>query len=145
MATTGGVISAAGNWWGAADGPAGVGPGSGDAVGLNVDYSGFQTVAPAGCPNRLSPIAGAGKPQTANPGATVTLDGSESADRVGDGLTFGWTQTGGTAVSFSPALSRTTFTAPGAAGILTFTLTVTDSHGLPSAPDEIVVTVASNN
>ncbi|HIE17169.1 MAG TPA: hypothetical protein EYP71_03135 [Dehalococcoidia bacterium] len=35
---TGGPLDAENNWWGANDGPGGVGPGSGDAVSANVDY-----------------------------------------------------------------------------------------------------------
>jgi len=38
---TSGVVNAANNWWGAVDGPSGVGPGSGDAVGANVNFSPF--------------------------------------------------------------------------------------------------------
>lgn len=34
----GGTVDAKENWWGAADGPSGEGPGSGDAVSTNVDY-----------------------------------------------------------------------------------------------------------
>jgi fibronectin-binding autotransporter adhesin len=45
----GNVISATGNWWGDADGPGGVGPGDGDTVGVNVDYSGWRTLPPIGC------------------------------------------------------------------------------------------------
>ena len=33
--------NASGNWWGDADGPGGVGPGSGDSVSLAVDFSGW--------------------------------------------------------------------------------------------------------
>jgi uncharacterized delta-60 repeat protein len=43
--------TATGNWWGAGDGPSGAGPGSGDSVSANVDYSGFLTTAPDGCPS----------------------------------------------------------------------------------------------
>lgn len=35
---TGVTVDATSNWWGASDGPSGVGPGSGDAVSANVDY-----------------------------------------------------------------------------------------------------------
>ncbi len=38
---TSGAITATGNWWGAADGPGGVGPGSGDEVNGEVDYADF--------------------------------------------------------------------------------------------------------
>ncbi|MCP3882680.1 MAG: hypothetical protein GY701_30440, partial [Sulfitobacter sp.] len=37
------AVTATGNWWGAADGPGGVGPGSGDSVTANVDYADFLT------------------------------------------------------------------------------------------------------
>jgi chitinase len=47
-----------------------------------------------------------------DPGADVTLDGSDSKDPNGDALTYRWVQTGGEEVTFSPALSITTFTAP---------------------------------
>ena len=38
---TSGVVNATDNWWGAVDGPSGVGPGSGDAVTTNVNFSPF--------------------------------------------------------------------------------------------------------
>ena len=38
-----GVANATNNWWGAGDGPSGVGPGSGDAVTANVNFSPFLT------------------------------------------------------------------------------------------------------
>ncbi|MBA7483698.1 hypothetical protein ES708_27022 [subsurface metagenome] len=37
------VVDATNNWWGAADGPSGVGSGSGDAVSANVDYDPWLT------------------------------------------------------------------------------------------------------
>jgi len=43
------VQTATGNWWGATDGPSGVAGGSGDAVGADVDVSGFLTAPPAAC------------------------------------------------------------------------------------------------
>ncbi len=130
------------NWWGAADGPAGDGPGSGDSVSSSADYSGFKTSAPAGCSYRLLPTADAGAPQTVNPGNTTLLDGAASTDAIGDGLIYVWTQTGGTAVTFTPTLSRTAFTAPSAAGVLTFTLAITD--GLHRS-DTAVTTVTVNH
>lgn len=42
------TLNATNNFWGAADGPGPVGPGSGDKVSSNVDFSGF-TAAAAGC------------------------------------------------------------------------------------------------
>jgi predicted outer membrane repeat protein len=43
------VFDFRGNWWGASNGPSGVGPGSGDSVGNNVDFANFLTSAPPGC------------------------------------------------------------------------------------------------
>jgi len=43
------VQSATGNWWGAADGPSGSGPGSGDAVSPDVTFTGFLSAPPAAC------------------------------------------------------------------------------------------------
>jgi hypothetical protein len=46
---SGATAAFAGNWWAAASGPGPVGPGAGDSVSTNVDYSGFLTTAPAAC------------------------------------------------------------------------------------------------
>jgi hypothetical protein len=112
------------------------------------DYTNSQLVVGRPADNIVTlfgndaPVADAGSNQAVNTLALVTLDGSASSDPDGHlPLTYGWTQTGGPSVSFSPTLSVTTFTAPGNPAALTFTLTVTDSLGLASAPDEVVVTV----
>jgi VCBS repeat-containing protein len=92
----------------------------------------------------LPPIADAGPDQQVKTNSLVTLDGRASTDPDGNlPLSFGWTQIGGTAVSFfNRALSVTTFTAPATPQVLTFTLTVTDSLGLASTtPDTVVLTV----
>jgi len=90
-----------------------------------------------------APTANAGADQSVKPGELVTLDGSGSTDPDGDPLTYFWQQIGGAAVSFTPTLSRTTFTAPVQSGLLTFTLTVTDTGGL-SDSDLVVITVMSH-
>jgi hypothetical protein len=93
--------------------------------------------------NNQAPIASAGNDQNVDTNALVMLDGSGSSDPDGDlPLTYLWTQTGGLAVSFTPGLSITTFTAPSDPAVLTFTLVVTDSLGLPAlTSDEVVITV----
>jgi hypothetical protein len=91
------------------------------------------------------PVARAGADQKVKLEAVVTLDGSGSYDPEGQLITYGWKQAGGPTVILSSAvISRPTFTAPAAPTVLTFTLTVTDSLGLASAPDEAVVTVATS-
>jgi hypothetical protein len=49
----GAALSATGNWWGAANGPGGAGPGLGDTVSTNVDFSGFLTAPILGCPEMV--------------------------------------------------------------------------------------------
>ncbi|MBN1487079.1 MAG: putative Ig domain-containing protein, partial [Anaerolineae bacterium] len=92
--------------------------------------------------NNHAPTANAGVDQTVETGDTVTLDGSGSSDPDGDALTYEWTQTGGTAVTLSDIRAiQPTFTAS-ETGILTFTLTVTDSWGLAATmPDMVQITV----
>jgi hypothetical protein len=94
----------------------------------------------------VAPIAAAGSDQTVNINSTVTLDGSASSDPNGDTLIYGWAQTGGPSVTLSDASAISpTFTALASETVLTFTLIITDSHGLgDSTPDEVVVTVTSN-
>jgi hypothetical protein len=45
----GATLNAESNWWGAANGPSGVGPGSGDSVTANVDFDPFLTTVPSFC------------------------------------------------------------------------------------------------
>jgi len=44
---SGGPVDAEDNWWGAADGPSGAGPGSGDSITADVDADPFATSVPA--------------------------------------------------------------------------------------------------
>ncbi|HOT92133.1 MAG TPA: PKD domain-containing protein [Anaerolineae bacterium] len=106
--------------------------------GTTVQDTELITVAAPPVQNR-PPVADAGPDQTVAPGALVTLDGAASSDPDGDALLYRWRQTGGAAVSFTPTLSRTTFLAA-SPGVLTFTLTVTDTGGLAHS-DSVVVTV----
>jgi len=50
------TLDASNNWWGAADGPSGAGPGSGDSVNSNVTFSPFLTSAPSICPGVLQSV-----------------------------------------------------------------------------------------
>lgn len=78
-------------------------------------------------------------------GSVATLDGSRSSDPDNHlPLTYFWAQTGGSPpVSFTPDVSVTTFTAPPSPAVLTFTLVVTDAHGLPSLPKTVTITIAN--
>jgi PKD repeat protein len=91
----------------------------------------------------LAPVANAGPDQSLLISTSVQLDGSGSLDPDGHNpITYGWQQTGGTPVVLSSStISRPTFTAPATPAVLTFTLTVTDAHGLAGAPDQVIVTV----
>jgi uncharacterized membrane protein len=120
----------------------------GYAWGENVGWIHFQNASPAyrvttSWRGNRPPVADAGPDQTVNTLALVTLDGSGSSDPDGDyPLAYLWTQTGGPAVTLSdPAVVTPTFSAPADPAVLTFTLVVTDSLGLVSAPDEVVITV----
>ena len=94
------------------------------------------------------PTAEAGADQTVNFGAAVTLDGSGSSDGQSSIASYSWALT-----TSSPTATVTltgedtaapTFTAPGTATALTFTLTVTDAGG-NEAEDTVMVTVQDGN
>jgi hypothetical protein len=90
----------------------------------------------------LPPTADAGPDQTADEGASVTLDGSNSTDPDDGIASYQWTQLGGTPVTLSnTSVFRPSFTSPnvGPGGeSLTFQLTVTDNNGLQSTDSCIV-------
>jgi hypothetical protein len=111
---------------------------------INFGGLAIDDVSVTGCvtiPN-VPPVANAGTDQTVDVSATVMLDGSSSSDPDNNlPLTYGWAQSGGPAVTLSDAtFVKPTFTAPATPTVLTFTLTVTDSLGAPSLPDEVVIT-----
>ncbi len=98
------------------------------------------------------PVANAGTAQNVKVGATVTLDGSASTQVNGHPISYAWTQTAGPAVTLSSTSGqKPTFTAPGTAQALTFSLVVTDTqnavagtgtNGNTSTANVVNVTVA---
>ena len=66
------VLNARSNWWGASNGPSGVGPGVGDGVGADVDFA-FDLDGP---PTACLPM-----PLLANGGFEIDLDGDSRPDR----------------------------------------------------------------
>jgi uncharacterized repeat protein (TIGR01451 family) len=124
-------------------------PGSGATV-VNT-----ATIAPVGTEDRdltnnsatdtdtvnRRPTANAGSPQTVSSRAHVMLDGSATDPDSGDTLTYAWTQTEGTPVALSDNhAAAPTFTAPAAAGSLTFKLTVSD--GSLTGSDSVTISVS---
>ena len=88
-----------------------------------------------------APTANAGPDQTVAPSAAVNLAGSATDPDVGDTLTYAWIQTVGTAVALTGANTATpSFTAPAAATVLSFNLTVSDGNG-GSDTDAVNITV----
>jgi hypothetical protein len=63
------IVNAQQNWWGAANGPGPVGPGSGDNVSNGVDFSNFLT-SPAGCAPTPTPL-----PEQGTASGTGTIPG----------------------------------------------------------------------
>ena len=68
---SGGSLVATANWWGAANGPSGVGPGDGDSVSDRVDYEPFMTSPPAPCPCDVG-LSKTVHPSILDPGAAIT-------------------------------------------------------------------------
>ncbi len=88
------------------------------------------------------PTANAGADRTVATGAAAMLFGTGS-DPEGGAVTYAWTQTGGTMVTLSSTSDPLpSFTAPGAAGTLTFMLTVTDPQSA-MAMDTVTITVGT--
>ncbi len=107
------------------------------------------TVNPAP-PAATAPIANAGTAQTVGSNKTVQLNGTASRDTnvPAQALTYAWSQTGFGGlppVTLSSSTSATpTFKAPIVtitSVVLTFTLTVTNTSGLSSAPSTVNITV----
>jgi hypothetical protein len=88
------------------------------------------------------PAAKVGADQMVSPYTIVTLDGSQSTDSEGSGLSYQWEQIEGMPVALSEAQSaKPTFVAPeieSGGTSMVFRLTVADSYGLESTATSIV-------
>lgn len=103
-------------------------------AGCNATGGGQQAKQP--------PVASAGVDQSALAGDQVSLNGSESSDPAGKALTFSWQQIGGTQVALQGSTTAfPSFTAPDAAGVMTFRLTV--DNGDQSAQDDVSVIISA--
>ena len=139
--------------WNFGDGSFGNGADVAYTYTLSGTYSAIVTATNSvSSPSMTTPVTITNQPPVAvaadiafSPGSAATLDGSLSFDLDNHyPLTYDWAQTGDSStVIFTSNLSVTTFTAPSSPTVLTFTLTVTDAHGLPSLP--VTVTVTINN
>jgi len=111
---------------------------SGSSWGTYVEY-----YRPGPLPSNQPPVAKAGIDQTVHPGNLITLDGTASTDPDGNyPLSYTWQiiskPAGSTASLSNPDTVNSTFT-PDFMGDYAIQLTVTDSLGLPSVPDEVLV------
>jgi len=88
-----------------------------------------------------APVARAGADSTVASGTSFPLDGSQSTDPDGPGLSFLWTQVGGPATTIEDKTSATT-TVKGATGpaTVTYRVRVTDPFGRFST-DDVTVTI----
>jgi parallel beta-helix repeat protein len=90
------IVNAQGNWWGTANGPGPVGPGSGDKVSTNVDYSNWLTSTsncPPPCPTNVArssygATAVASSEYNASFPASGVIDGEHDGNNWGSG--GGW-------------------------------------------------------
>lgn len=94
-----------------------------------------------------SPVANAGADQTVHAGIAVTLDGSASTDPDGQSLSFAWTIVSKPVASLAelsdPAALNPTFVAD-IPGKYVIQLVVTDTLGLPSAPDTVIISTSNS-
>ena len=119
---------------------------AGHAATLTLAASGFPTHRVRG---NHPPVAYAGPDQAVATGATVTLDGSGSADVDGDSLTYTWTvaakrpSTATLSWQTSQNVQQPRVTLPSTNATLAFELTVND--GTTSATDTVTVTVGAGD
>jgi len=116
--------------------------GTGKVYVGNAGIFGFGTVSVIDFDANNPPVARAGPDQVVGEGDLVTLNGADSSDPDGGGLSFIWFQTSGPTVTLSSSTS-TSFIAPqvNADTLLTFFLTVLDPTPLSSIPDVVNVVV----
>lgn len=111
-------------------------------IGAGIRGSSSATVRIAnGRGSNAAPNAVAGGSQTVEAGALVQLDGRQSNDPDGDGLTFQWQQVGGTQVPLANASAALAeFTAPSVSSdtMLQFRLTVSDPAGMSDSATTVV-------
>jgi parallel beta-helix repeat protein len=122
----GSSIDATDNWWGAASGPSGVGPGSGDSVSANVFFDPWLTCPPGTdpCTNQPPTAAFTATPSSTPGSLQVAVDGTASSDSDGTVASYAW--------DFGDGGSATSATAShtyASAGTYMITLTVTDDQG----------------
>jgi hypothetical protein len=125
-------IDATYNWWGAANGPSSVGPGSGDHVSANVTYSPYLNQAT---------LLSLSSPGIYTPGTNITVYGSLAFDTSLDLLSLemdfalpaGWTLTGAVGVSGSPTPDNGDI----GSGIITYT----GLHDLETSPIQFALTL----
>jgi formylglycine-generating enzyme required for sulfatase activity len=93
--------------------------------------------------DNTAPVVNAGPDQNVSVNASVTLNGSGTADADNDIISYHWQQTGGPAVTLNNAGTAIAQfgTAVPIGSVLTFELTVTDAAGMQS-DDSCVITVS---
>ncbi len=102
--------------------------------------------APA--PLNRPPAANAGLDQAVSTNATVALDGSGSGDPDGDPVTQQWVfaiRPGSSAATLANASTLAPSFVPDQGGRYVAQLTLTDSHGVPSAPDTATILAEVRN
>ncbi len=119
--------------------------GGGPVVGQLNPWPGIPVPLGVNCGSGLSLTADAGADQTVASGQLVTLSAAATSNPNNAALTFAWAQVSGTPVLLSGANTvaatfQAPLVAPGAASVLTFSVTVT-GVGQPTSTDTVVITV----